>query len=188
MSEPFDSIAIARKEWPSLTWPVRALYISVPLLIVIGVTGGIYAGWRAFFPNHEAPGEVASAAPRMPSQSMREELVASLRGLAPESFTLSRTPSDADSLDLATAIRSDLLASHWRNDSGIIVVGDNAVAPGLTVHMKRSPAGSVYLLNWLNRVGLDARGLADVPAERTYDVAIEIGPLPPIDAGAAVVP
>src|SRR5580692_5715174 len=139
MSEPFDSIAIARKEWPSLTWPVRALYVSVPLLIVIGVTGGIYAGWRAFFPDHEAPGEVATAASRMPSQSMREELVASLRGLAPESFTMSRTLSDADSLDLATAIRSDLLAAHWRNDSGIIVVGDSAVAPGLTLRMKRSP-------------------------------------------------
>jgi hypothetical protein len=99
---------------------------------------------------------------------------------------MSRTLSDADSLDLATAIRSDLLAAHWRNDSGIIVVGDSAVAPGLTLRMKRSPPGSVYLLNWLNRAGLEARGLADVPAERTYDVAIEIGPVLPIDAGATL--
>jgi|SRR5580658_9054640 hypothetical protein len=179
MSEPFDSIALARKEWPSLTWPVRALYLSVPVLIVIGVTGGVYAGWRAFFPSHEALPAVSPDATRMPSQALREELVASLRGLAPETFTLSRTLSDADSLDLANAIRSDLLAAHWRNDSGILIVGDNAVGPGLTVRMKRSPAGSVYLLNWLNRAGLEARGLADVPIERTYDVAIEIGPAAP---------
>jgi hypothetical protein len=178
MSEPFDSIALARKEWPSLTWPVRALYISVPVLIVIGVTGGIYAGWRAFFPSHEALPAASADATRVPPPALREDLVAALRGLAPESFTISRTLAGADSLDLANAIRSDLLAAHWRNDSGIIVVGDGAVGPGLTVHLKKSPAGSVYLLNWLNRAGLEARGLADVAMERTYDVAIEIGPAP----------
>ncbi len=178
MSEPFDSIATVRKEWPSLSWPVRLLYASVPVLIVLGVTGGAWAGWRAFFPTHEAAGELVGAPSRTPSDAQRAELVAALRGLAPESFTISRTLSDADSLELATAIRNDLVAAHWKDDSGVIVVGDSAVRPGVTVRMKKSPPGSIYLLNWLNRAGLRARGLADVPAERTYDVAVEIGPSP----------
>lgn len=176
MGEPFDSIATVRKEWPSLSWPVRALYVSVPILIAMGVTGVIVAGLKALFPSEEAPVVSEAITRRVPSAPMREELVSSLRGFLPESFTISRTLSDADSLELADVIRSDLLAAHWKNESGIVVVADNAVAPGLTVRMKKSPPGSVYLLNWLNRAGLEARGLADIPLERTYDVAIEIGP------------
>jgi hypothetical protein len=184
MGEPFDSIATVRKEWPSLSWPVRALYASVPVLIAIGVTGVIVAGWKAFFPSEEAPAVSEASVRRVPSALMREELMASLRGFQPESFTISRTLSDADSLDLANAIRGDLAAAHWKNESDIVVVADNAVAPGLTLRMKKkSPPGSVYLLNWLNRAGLEARGLADVPLERTYDLAIEIGPRPGRDAG-----
>jgi hypothetical protein len=183
MGEPFDSIATVRKEWPSLSWPIRALYASVPVLIAIGVTGVIVAGWKAFFPTEEAPSVSEASTRRVPSALMRQELITSLRGFLPESFTISRTLSDADSLELANAIRSDLLAAHWKNESDIVVVADNAVAPGLTLRMKKSPPGSVYLLNWLNRAGLGARGLADVPLERTYDVAIEIGPPPWADAG-----
>lgn len=185
MGEPFDSIATVRKEWPSLSWPVRLLYASVPVLIAVGITGIIAAGWRAYFPSHEAPLASGPSVSRMPSAQMREELVSSLRGYLPESFTISRTLSDTDSLELAEAIRRDLLAAHWKNESDVVIVADNAVAPGFTVRMKRSPPGSVYLLNWLNRAGLEARGLADVPLERTYDVAIEIGPAPSEPASSA---
>lgn len=175
MSEPFDSIAAVRKEWPSLDWPVRLMYLSVPVLIVLGATVGILAGWQAVFPGHEKVVEVAEGPSRTPSGALRGELVAALRGLAPESFTISRAVSDRDASELASALREDLVAAHWRSDSGDILVGDSALGPGVTIHMKRSPPASIYLLNWLNRAGVEARGLADVPLERTYDVALEIG-------------
>jgi hypothetical protein len=183
MSEPFDSIASIRKDWPSLSWPVRALYASVPVLIALVTTGVFYAGWKAFFPSTEEAGGSATSAPRMPSERMRHELVTSLRRFPPESFTISRTLSDAESVERANAVRGDLLEANWKDDSGVIVIGEHAATSGVTVRMKKSPPGSVYLLNWLNRAGLQARGLADVPQERTYDVAIEFGPAPRDDAG-----
>jgi len=183
MSEPFDSIASIRKDWPSLGWPVRALYVSVPVLIALVTTGVFCAGWKAFFPGTEGAGGSATRALRMPSERMRHELVTSLRRFPPESFTMSRTQSDAESVELADAVRGDLLEANWKDDSGVIVIGEHAAPSGGTVRMKKSPPGSVYLLNWLNRAGLQARGLADVAQERTYDVAIEFGPAPGDDAG-----
>jgi hypothetical protein len=176
MSEPFDSIAAVRKEWPSLEWPIRALYLSVPVLIVLGVTAGIVAGKNALFPSHEVDAtEPPLRATRIAPDPARQDLVTGLRALPPATFSVSRALAAPDALELGRAIRNDLLAAGWNDDSEVITVSDGTVAPGVTVHMKRSPPGSVFLLNWLNRQGLQARGFSDVPPERTYDVAVEIG-------------
>jgi hypothetical protein len=183
MSEPFDSIAAVRKEWPSLEWPVKALYLSVPILMVLGVTVGIAVGKNALFPSHEADtSELPPLAVRIPPDPSRQDLVTGLRALPPATFSVSRALAAQDALELGKAIRNDLLAAGWKDDSEVITVDDATIAPGVTVHMKRSPPGSVFLLNWLNRQGLQARGFSDVPPERTYDVAVEIGAAPGGDA------
>jgi hypothetical protein len=156
--------------------------VGIGALVVVLVLLGIFAVKQCESPGPEASRSEAIAEPPIPGRRVlppaeRSRTLTGLRSLSPQRFEIARTAADVDSIELADAILAELREAHWKNESGVAILLPDGVR-GVTVRMKKTSEAAVYFLNSLNRAGIQTVAFADVPAEKTYDVSIVVGPAP----------